>query len=183
MCIRDRNDGADHVSGYVNLCDILRDPKRPIEQLIMPVKFVPEVASVLSALLTLRDDRAGEAIVVDEWGGTAGIVSLEDIFEEVVGDLRVEGESVEKLVVPLGEGRFRVSGGLSIRDWNEAFGASVVPKEFETVAGFVIARLGHIPKAGDRLMIGGLVMEVHEVRGRRVLTVDMFVQSAEEASR
>lgn len=169
-------ESADRVEGFVKLRDLLKDTERPLEQIVMPVKFVPEVASVLSALSSLRDDRAGEAIVVDEWGGTAGIVSLEDIFEELVGELRVEGEALEKLVVPLGEGRFRVSGGISIREWNEEFGAEVVPTEFETVAGFVIALLGRIPRAGDRVVVGGLVMEVHEVRGRRILTVDMYVE-------
>jgi putative hemolysin len=151
----------------------------------MPVKFVPEVARVLSALQVMRDDRVGEAVVVDEWGGMAGIVSLEDIFEELVGELRVEGEDLEKPVVPIGEGRFRVSGGLSIRDWNEAFGARLVPTEFETLAGFVTAMLGRIPKRGDEIELeGGLHIIVHEVRGRRVLSVEIFVakDTADEKS-
>lgn len=176
-------ESADKVVGFAKLRDLLAYPDKPLEQVVMPVKFVPEVASVLAVLSSLRDDRAGEAIVVDEWGGTAGVVTLEDIFEELVGELRVEGEAVEKLVVPLGEGRFRVSGGLPIRDWNEQFGADVVPTEFETVAGLVIASLGRIPLSGDKVVLpGGLACEVDEVRGRRILTVDMYVQLTEEVA-
>ncbi|MFT5829942.1 MAG: putative hemolysin, partial [Bacteroidia bacterium] len=118
--------------------------------------------------------------VVDEWGGTAGIVNVEDIFEELVGDLRVEGESREISVVPLGEGNYRVAGSLSMHDWNDVFGFQVVPKEYETVGGFVTALLGRIPRAGDEVRWGDLVLEVHDVRGRRVQTVDMSVHEGED---
>jgi len=165
----------DRVVGRVRVRDILRERGRPIRQLVMPVKFVPEVASALDLLRSLRQDRAAEAVVVDEWGGTAGYVTAEDVFEEIVGDLRVEGERRVPAVVPLGEGRYRVSGALSIRDWNEAFGLRVVPTEFETVGGFITALLGRIPRAGDDVRVGALEMEVHEVRGRRVSTVDIWI--------
>lgn len=168
---------ADEVRGCLELRDALAQPDRSLEQVVMPVKFVPEVADVLKLLATMRDDRIAEAVVVDEWGGTAGIVTVEDIFEELVGDLRVEGEEQQNPVVPLGEGRFRVSGGLSIRDWNDRFGMRVVPTEFETVGGFVTALLGRIPCAGDRVTLGGgLQCEVHEVRGRRVEMVNLFLE-------
>lgn len=169
------DEGPDRVVGRVRVRDLLRKKDRPLSQLVMPVKFVPEVASALDLLRSLREDRAAEAVVVDEWGGTAGYVTAEDVFEEIVGDLRVEGESRVPAAVPLGEGRYRVSGALSIRDWNEAFGLRVVPTEFETVGGFVTALLGRIPKAGDEVSIGALEMEVHEVRGRRVSTVDIGI--------
>jgi len=168
---------ADEVRGYVALRDVLADPERSLEQVVMPVKFVPEVADVLKLLATMREDRVAEAVVVDEWGGTAGIVTIEDIFEEIVGDLRVEDEAQVNPVVPLGEGRFRVSGGLSIRDWNDRFGMRVVPTEFETVGGFVTALLGRIPRAGDQVQLGGgLTCEVHEVRGRRVEMLNLFLE-------
>lgn len=174
---------ADHVLGYVQLRDLYRHPDRPVRQLMMPVKFVPEVAHALDLLREFRLDRTAEAVVVDEWGGTAGVVTIEDVFEEIVGELRVEGEERERPVVPLGEGRFRVTGALSIRDWNEQFGFQVVPIEFETVGGFVTALLGRIPKAGDEARVGSLVFDVHEVRGRRVMSVDMYVErELEEAS-
>jgi CBS domain containing-hemolysin-like protein len=180
--------GPDQVAGMVRMRDVFRYPDRPIRQLVMPVKFVPEVASALDLLRELRKDRTAEAVVVDEWGGTAGVVTAEDVFEEIVGDIRIEGEARVPAVVPLGEGRYRVAGALSIRDWNEAFGLDVVPTEFETVGGFVTALLGRIPRAGDEARAQNLLMKVHEVRGRRVLTVDIAVaiqapESALEAVR
>lgn len=172
--------GPDNVLGLVQVRDLLAQPDRPVEQLVMPVKFVPEVASGLALLHTMHEDRIAEAVVVDEWGGTAGIVTLEDLFEELVGELRVEGEDVEKPVVPLGEGRFRVQGGLAIRDWNEHFGMRVVPTEFETVGGYVTALLGRIPRSGDRVRLGGgLVCEIDEVRGRRIVSMELYVEPDE----
>ena len=108
-------------------------------------------------------------------GDRGGSVTIEDVFEELVGELRTEGERRTPAAVPLGEGRFRVAGGLSIRDWNDSFGTRVVPTEFETVGGFVAALLGRIPRAGDVARYGELSMAVHEVRGRRVVSVDLEV--------
>jgi CBS domain containing-hemolysin-like protein len=173
----------DQVVGLVHLRHLVAEPDRPIRQLVMPVKFVPEVASVLATLQSLREDRTSEAVVVDEWGGTAGIVTVENVFEEIVGDLRAEGETHSPAVVPLGKARYRVSGSLSIREWNEAFGLRVVPTEFETVGGFVTALLGRIPRAGDTVRVEELEMEVHEVRKRRVLTVDIGLLEPSGAGR
>ena len=170
----------DKIVGQVRVRDLLVHPDRTPASMLMPVSFVPEVASTLDLLHNLRNLHAAESVVVDEWGGTAGIVNIEDIFEELVGDLRVEGESREISVVPLGEGNYRVAGSLSMHDWNDVFGFQVVPKEYETVGGFVTALLGRIPRAGDEVRWGDLVLEVHDVRGRRVQTVDMSVHEGED---
>ncbi|MFN0007060.1 MAG: hemolysin family protein [Planctomycetota bacterium] len=167
---------ADQVAGCVRMRDILSQPERRLEELVRPALFVPEVAGVLDLLKLLRDKHATEAVVVDEWGGTAGVVTIENVFEEIVGDLRVEGEEGERLVEALGEGRFRVSGSLSIRDWNERFNLEVVPEGFETVGGLITALLGRIPHAGDRVRQGDLVWQVREVRGRRVRSADMYLE-------
>jgi putative hemolysin len=169
---------ADEVAGSVRMRDLLAQPDRTLRELVRPAQFVPEVAGVLDLLKHLREKRATEAVVVDEWGGTAGVVTIENVFEEIVGDLRVEGESPERPVVPLEDGRFRVSGSLSIRDWNERFNHEVVPEGFETVGGFVTALLGRIPRAGDRVRQGDLVWQVREVRGRRVTSVDLHLEPA-----
>jgi len=170
----------DKVVGQVRVRDLLVHEGRAVGQLMMPVPFVPEVATALDLLHSLRELRAAEAVVVDEWGGTAGVVTLEDVFEELVGDLRVEGEEREVAVVPLGEGRYRVAGSLSMHDWNEHFGFTVVPNEFETVGGLVTALLGRIPRAGDEAVWGPLLFEVDEVRGRRVRWVVTSVASEGE---
>jgi CBS domain containing-hemolysin-like protein len=168
--------GADEVVGQVRVRDVLARPETPIAELVQPVVFVPEVASVLDLLRVLRERRAAEAVVVDEYGGTAGTVTVENVFEEIVGDLPVEGERAEELVTALGGGRFRVSGRLALRDWNEQFGREVVPEGFETVGGFVTALLGRIPREGDRVSSGGIVALVRAVRGRRVESVEMWTE-------
>lgn len=172
---------ADQVAGSVRMRDILAQPDRPLRELVGRAQFVPEVAGVLDLLKHLRENRATEAVVVDEWGGTAGVVTIENVFEEIVGDLRVEGEALERPVLPLEDGGFRVPGSLSIRDWNERFNHEVVPEGFETVGGFVTALLGRIPRAGDRVRQGDLVWQVREVRGRRVTSVDLHLEPAAEA--
>jgi len=166
---------ADEVVGIVRLRDVLAREESRLEELAQPVLYVPEVASALDLLRLMRERKATEAIVVDEFGGTAGFMTLEHVFEEIVGDLRREGETEEQSVERLDGGRWRVAGSLSIRDWNEQFGRELVPEGFETVGGFVTALLGRIPRAGDRVRAHGLVMEVREVRARRVAKVDMSV--------
>jgi len=169
---------ADAVRGRVRVRDLLVHRERPISQLVMPVKFVPEVASALDLLRQLREDRAKEAVCVDEWGGTAGTVTIEDVVEEIVGDLRTEGEQPDNLIERLSEGEYKVSGALSVRDWNDRFGSEVVPSEFETVGGLVTALLGHIPKPGDEVEYGALRMQVASVDGRRVEFVRLSVPQA-----
>ncbi|MCC6405948.1 MAG: HlyC/CorC family transporter [Planctomycetes bacterium] len=171
----------DKVLGRVRLRDLVKDPGRPLEEILTPVRFVPEVASALAALHDLRDSHVAQAVAVDEWGGTAGLVTLENIMEEVVGDLRVEGETPERAVVPLGPGHFRVVGDLPIREWNEHFGRRVVATEFETVAGLVGALLGRIPRVGDEVRSGGLVLAVHKIQRRRITEVDIRVDAAAPA--
>jgi len=171
---------ADTVVGRVLVRDMFLQPDRPLAEISMPVTFVPEVASVLSMLETLRSERVAEAIVIDEWGGTAGVVTLEDLFEELVGEMRVEGEELDRTVIPLGEGCYRVAGGASIRDWNDFFEAEVVPNAFETVGGYVTALLGRIPREGDEVTLGaGLGCKVTEVRGRRVLSVELYLEGSQ----
>jgi len=171
--------GADDVAGLVRLRDVLARPEASLESLVQPVVFVPALASVLDLLRILRGSGAAEAVVVDEYGGTAGIVTLENVFEEIVGDLRVEGEREARAVTAIGDGRFRVSGELSIRDWNEQFGREVVPAGFETVGGLVAALLGRIPREGDSVSMGGIRITVNAVRGRRVESVDLRVLADE----
>ncbi len=172
--------GADHVAGGIGIRDLLLASGKDAEELVMPVKLVPEVARLGALLTDFHLDRVSEAVVIDEWGGTAGVVTLEDVFEELVGELRVEGEEKAPEIVGVGEGRFRVSGSLSVRDWNDSFGLHVVPAAFETVGGFVSAVLGRIPRAGDEVDLGaGLTGVIDEVRGRRVVTLTLMSRQGE----
>lgn len=170
------DDGPDAVVGMVKLRDLLREPGRSVAELVMPVVYVPEVANALDLLRLLRGAGTSEAVCIDEWGGSAGVVTIEEVFEEIVGDLRAEGESKEVYrIVPLGDRTFRVPGHFSVRDWNEYFGQRVLPVEFETVGGLVMALLGRVPRVGDKVRVGALTLEVDEVRSRRVIAIDVQV--------
>lgn len=171
-------DGApDRVLGRVRVRSLLVDTQTPIEKLIEPCHFVPEVSSALRTLQFLRERGVAQAVVVDEWGGTAGLITVENIFEELVGDLRVEGERASGAPVRRADGAFEVDGALSIREWNELFGSRVAPREFETLGGLVAALLGRIPRSGDRTSSGPLEFEVLATRHRRVARVLVRVAS------
>ncbi len=172
----------DRIVGRVRLRDLLSPDARPLVDLLTPVRFVPELASALGALTFLREQHLAQAVVVDEWGGTAGLVTIEDVFESIVGDLRIEGEREERPIEALPDGGFRVAGWLSIRDWNELFGHRVVATEFATIAGFVTVLLGHIPRAGDEARSGPFLFRVHVVRGRRIEVLDIFLTPALEGT-
>lgn len=176
------DDDPDHVLGMVRVRDMLLHPGSDPRERLEPTQFVPEVARVLDLLEFLRERKRATAVVVDEWGGTAGLVRIEDVLEEVVGELRAEGEQPEPSVVRLERGRFLVPGGLSVRDWNELFGKKVVANEFETVGGFVTALLGSIPCTGDRIEAGGLSFKVAEARRRRILSVEISVAGSPAAA-
>lgn len=173
----------DHVVGRVRLRELLTRRGVSPRELLEPVPFVPEVASALDLLRFLQERHRAQAVVVDEWGGTAGLVSIEDVFESIIGDLRVEGEVPEESVVPIGNGRFLVSGNLSVRDWNELFGHRVVFNAFETVGGLVAALFGRIPRIGDRVAAGGLEFEVRSMARRRVTGVEISVAPGTGAAR
>ncbi len=175
-------DGApDKVVGRVRVRSLLVRPDAPLAELIEPCHFVPEVSSAFRALQFLRERGIAQAVAVDEWGGTAGLITVESIFEELVGDLRVEGESASRAVERRPDGAFEVDGGLSIREWNELFGARVAPREFETLGGLVAALLGRIPRAGDHVVSGPLEFEVLATRRRRVDRVLVRVAARAEA--
>ncbi len=175
-------DGApDNVVGRVRLRLLLTQPETPLAKLVEPCHFVPEVSSALHTLQFLREHGVAQAVVVDEWGGTAGLITVEAIIEELVGDLRVEGERAESSLVRRPDGAFEVDGALSIREWNELFGLRVAPREFETLGGLVSALLGRIPRAGDRVASGPLEFEVLSTRRRRVARVLVRVVASGEA--
>ncbi len=168
----------DAVIGRVRTRNLAVQSTRPVRSMLEPCVFVPEVAPAVAALRHLREQHVAQGVVIDEWGGTAGMVSVETIFEEVVGDLRVEGEAAYQPVVELPDGSFEVDGAFSIRDWNERFGQWVVPREFETLSGLVTTLLGRLPKVGDTCTSGPLEFRVLRMRRRRIERVSLRIVEA-----
>lgn len=172
-----RND-LDHIEGVLFAREFLlawrKNRSLDWRRLIRQVQFVPEIQKLDYLLESFRKWREKLAIAVDEYGGTAGMISLKDVVEEILGDLDMDdspGESPDSAVQQVRSNAWRVSGALSIHDWAEAFGQKTIPPRISTVGGLVTALLGGIPKPGDRVMIENLEMIVENVHQRRVKSV------------
>jgi len=162
----------DNVVGFVHIRDLLGPaaPERSalIDQVVRPVKFLPISKTVLSALSEMRRERAHLAIVVDEYGGTAGIVTLEDLVEELIGDIRDEYDSGEARATKLPQGEVEVDGLLNLDEFAEQTTIRLPEGPYETVAGYVLAALGELPAPGDAVEIPGYTITVTGLDGRRI---------------
>lgn len=169
----------DHLLGVVEARQVLlRRPTTPgqLRRLVRQVAFVPELQRADQLLLEFRKRGHNLAIAVDEYGGTAGLVALEDVVEQLVGDMPDQGETelgadVEKM----DDGSFRVRAGLPLQDWFESFGTARPTMEAVTLGGLVMTRLGRLPKTGDRVREGNLLLEVERMGRRRIETLRVRV--------
>ena len=142
--------------------------------------FVPEAASVERVLTQLRARRSQMAIVVDEYGGTAGLVTLEDILEEIVGDIPDRHEDASgPAVEQVGPGRYVIDGNLPIHEWDEAFGMDLDRRRISSVGGFVTSLLGRIPAVGDEAAYRNLTFKVISMRRRRIGKLELTVREGE----
>jgi len=163
----------DSVEGVVNVKDLFfllsRGELRNLSQVQRPVLFVPETISLEQLLSEYRRRRHQLAVVVDEHGGTSGIVTIADVVAELVGEVAELGRKVEEVKVLPG-GRFELPGTAQLSDLQERLGLEfdVDPAEVTTIAGFLMARLGRVPEKGDKVSIGHYLVLVEEVEGPRV---------------
>ncbi len=179
-------DSYDDVVGFVHARDLL-DPSRngsaTVGDIKRPVKMLPTSKTVMSALSEMRRDRAHLAIVVDEYGGTAGIVTLEDLVEELIGDIQDEYDVEGVPSLRLRTGEIEVDGLLNLDDFAERTGLELPDGPYETVAGYLIAALGYLPKTGDWVDYNRSRLTVTELDGRRVSRVKVSdVTSAAQAA-
>ncbi len=162
----------DNVVGFVHIRDLLGPDAPPraalVDEAVRPIKFLPNSKPVLSALSEMRRERVHMAIVVDEYGGTAGIVTLEDLVEELIGDITDEFDTGEAPATKLPQGEVEVDGLLNLDDFAEQTGIRLPEGPYETVAGFVIAALGEVPTPGDAVEIPQYTIAVTEMDGRRI---------------
>jgi putative hemolysin len=135
------------------------------------VKQLPTTKPVLAALSEMRRDRAHLAIVVDEYGGTAGIVTLEDLVEELIGDIWDEYDTGTGQAKQLIGGELEVDGLLNLDEFAEQTGIQLPEGPYETVAGYLVARLGQLPAQDDHVDLNGHRLTVTELDGRRIARV------------
>jgi CBS domain containing-hemolysin-like protein len=171
------SESIDNIVGLVYLKDLLaawlQDRQdQPIAKYLREANFIPEAKKVDDLLAAMQAKQVHMAIVVDEYGGTAGLVTIEDIVEEIVGEIRDEYDiNEEESFQVLKEGEFLFSGGIDLDDVNQ-IAESELPKETsETLAGFIYGQLGRVPFHGDRVEAGGLELVVEQVAGRRIRKV------------
>lgn len=177
----------DDVVGFVHVRDLLM-PNHPagraatVGDLAREVKQLPGTAGVLTALSEMRRENAHFAIVVDEYGGTDGIVTLEDLIEEVIGEIYDEYDEDAPTTPEQAGGPHEVDGLLNLDDFAETTGLHLPEGPYETVAGYVLADLGRLPVVGDTVTVEGRELTVLELDGRRIarLSVSPAVQPADE---
>jgi putative hemolysin len=160
----------DDVIGFVHVRDILApgvsDRGIRLEELVREILFMPGTKHVLPAMSEMRDTGTHLAIVVDEYGGTAGIVTLEDLVEELVGDIRDEYDVEERPdASPLGDRE--VDGLLNLEDFEDEVGVTLPEGPYETVAGYVVATLGRLPVVGETVRVDDHVLTITELDGHR----------------
>jgi putative hemolysin len=143
-----------------------------------PVTFVPEGQSASSVLLDMRVGRQHMAVVIDEFGGVSGIVTLEDLLEEIVGDIRDEHDVDEAPIVDLGDGHLLVDAAIPIGDLSRYLGAELpVDGDYHSLGGFIVSKLGRVPDVGASLEAHQLTFVVREADERRVEKVEIVLSA------
>jgi putative hemolysin len=170
----------DDVIGFIHVRDLFRPPSGQrrgvkVADLVREVPMVPSTNRVLSAMSEMRRSGDHLAVVVDEYGGTAGIVTLEDLIEELVGDIRDEYDADDDEARPLRGGDFEVDGLMNLDDFADAVDVTLTDGPYETVAGALVATLGRLPKVGDAVELDGVRLKVTKLDGRRIAKIRVTV--------
>jgi putative hemolysin len=165
------HDSPDVVEGILNAKAFLIDPARELDEVVELPNFVPETMSVAKLLKSFRKQEHPVAIVVDEHGGTQGMVTLEDILEEIVGEIEDEFDTSEIMVQKLDERRYLINGKARLELVNEQCGLNLQAAGIETIAGWVIAQLGSLPREGDQVKSGNVRATARKVVRNRVREV------------
>jgi magnesium and cobalt transporter len=175
----------DEILGILLAKDLLRgvvadDGPGTVRELLRPAVLIPESKKLNVLLREFRQSRNHMAIVIDEYGGVAGLVTIEDVLEEIVGDIDDEHDEAEdgsRLIAAQADGQFVVDALTPISDFNERFGADFDDDEYDTVGGLVTAAIGHLPEAGEELTLGRFVFRVASADARRLHALHVGVHA------
>jgi putative hemolysin len=169
-------DSVDNILGLLYAKDLLRvwregNQSVSLRTLLRPAYFVPEAKKINELLEEMQSQRVHMAIIVDEYGGVAGLVTLEDIVEEILGEIQDEYDQGEEMPYqPLGDGEYLFQGRIDLDDFNEVMSSSLI-KEADTLGGFIYNSIGRVPAVGDAVQIENLLLTVEQVSGRRIRKV------------
>ena len=173
-------DNIHNIVGWVNALDVLSMPpgERSFRQLIRPAYYVPETRRIGDLLKDVQQKGIPLAVVVDEYGGSVGIVTIEDMIEEIVGEIEDEYDARTRLYEILPDGSFRIDARMEIDAINEILGLHLPSGDYATLAGFILAELERIPQRGELLMHDGLMLEIEEATNRTVERVHVVPRPA-----
>ena len=167
-------ENRDNVIGILLAKDLLRyyagEEEFNVREMLRPAVFIPESKPLNVLLKEFRGSRNHIAIVVDEYGGVAGLVSIEDVLEQIVGDIEDEHDvdDVDEKIVEERGGQYRVKALTEVSDFNEVFGTNYSDEEFDTIGGLVLKRFGRIPKRGEQISFDNLSFKVLRADSRRM---------------
>jgi CBS domain containing-hemolysin-like protein len=170
-------ESIDNILGLLYVRDLLGvlhqdDRIESLRSLLRPATFVPEAKPVDELLEEMQAGHVHMAMVVDEYGGIAGLVTLEDIVEEIVGEIQDEyDQSEEAPYLPVGEGEYIFQGRVDLKDFNEVMGSELPTEETETLGGFIYEQVGRVPSGGETLQVGDITLTIEQVTGRRIRKV------------
>jgi CBS domain containing-hemolysin-like protein len=170
-------ESVDNILGILYAKDLLRvwrqdQPVASLKGLLRPATFVPEAKKVDELLEEMQEGHVHMAMVVDEYGGIAGLVTLEDIFEEIVGEIQDEYDQTEEApFTQVREGEYVFQGRVDLRDFNEVMGSQLPTEETETLGGFIYEQVGRVPASGESLQVGDINLTIEQVTGRRIRKV------------
>jgi len=176
----------DNIFGMIHIRDGLRalmehKESAPVRECSRKVLIVPENKNAGDLLTEIKKTKTIMAIVVDEYGGTRGMVTLEDLLEELVGDIADEHEEVEEYIKENDDGSFTVDARMTLDDANDSFGLNIKDDEFNTIGGHVFGQIGSEPKAGDEVMAGNYILRVEEWDRHRIIKLRLIKLSTAPA--
>jgi magnesium and cobalt transporter len=174
----------DDIIGIVFVKDLVALPpgaEPPLRTLMRSAYMVPESKRASDLLKEMQRRQAQMAIVVDEYGGTAGLVTVEDLLEEIVGEIRDEYDVESETVTDEGGGTFVFSGKVNVDEVRDRLGVEIEREGFETLGGYLLSHLGHMPYVGETFEVDDLAVEVLEVERRRITKVRVRRAAAERS--
>ncbi len=166
-------EGIDDIVGIVYAKDLMRAERddhedRPVGELARPAHFVPETKGVADLLREMQTHRVHMAVVIDEYGGTAGLVTLEDIIEELLGEIVDEFDVEDSMIEPLPGGDYRVNARMGLDEVNDLLRAHLPEGDWDTIGGLLLSELGHVPAEGETVEVAGWQLTAQRVVGRRI---------------
>jgi putative hemolysin len=172
--------GVDDVQGIISAKDLLLalrsgeiDLNAPIAAYVRPAYFTPEAKHIGALLREMRDQHQRMAILIDEYGGMAGVVTLEDLIEEIIGDIDDNQQDPDQVPQQIDERTTVVEGQMRVEDANQELGLHLPSGDYETLAGFILAKVGRLPNQGDVITHDGVRLMITEMQGPRIKRVEV----------